>query len=356
MRPVYKNSFSLLLLILMTSACNSTGFTASQSDVKLEVAEKEVPPPTPAATFTPEIATVDQLIEAYFSGEKIDVSNLSQEEWVELSVRLAEKKNADRGVNVLIYDNGSGNPVFLDPSQNNMMVEYDGIANLDKTIEMFVPIAGRDAEGNLQFEVDGQLVSIGASAGVDWTMRVTEYGDPRIDWPLEEVQSHGMTNLEQVMQSEVYNEIIIPAILLKKNLGQLQVIGVPTRRSTFSFLVPETDIGGQPLLARKIIVAGAPTFRLYEEGSDLDAYNVGLEIKPGDGLSEILEALNENWTYYLGLINQDYIYGVLNPHYLIYYQGLVSSSDSAAVCLGEKRNDQDMLSLAIPRIIKARVK
>ncbi len=356
MRPVNKIGISLLLLILITSACTASEITANQSVAKVETAEKEVPPPTPTATFTPEIASVENLYNRYFAGEEIDVSQLSEEEWVELSIKLTEKKNADRGVNVLIYDFGNGKPTFIDPNKDNMMVEYDGNANLDKTIEMFVPIAGYDEQGNLQFEVDGELITIGASAGVDWNMQITEYKDPRIDWPIEEIKSHGMTNLEKSMQLEVYNEIIIPAILLNKNLGQLQITGVPMRQSTLSFLIPETDVGNHPLYARKIITVSEPSFRLYEEGSDLDVQTGGVEIKPGDGFSKVLEALNENWTYYLGLIDQDYIYGVLNQHYLINYQGLIPSSDSAAVCLGEKHNDKDMLSLAIPQIIKAKVK
>lgn len=356
MRPVNKISLSLVLFILITSACSSSGLTASPSDVKVEAAEKEVPPPTPAATFTPEIASVENLYNRYFAGEKIDVSNLSEEEWVELSIKLTEKKNNDRGVNVLIYDFGNGKPTFIDPSRNNMMVEYDGVANLDKTIEMFIPIAGRDEQGNLQFEVDGQLVTIGASAGVDWTMQVTEYGDSRIDWPREEINSLGMTSLEMSLQKKERNGNYIPAILLEKKLGQLQITPVPTRRSTLSFLVPETDASGQPLYARRVIVVGGPTFRLYEEGSDLFAGTTGTEMSPGQGWNRMLSALNENWVYYLGLINQDYIYGELNPEYLINYQGLIPSSDSVAVLFGEKHNDKDMLSLAIPQIIKAKVK
>jgi hypothetical protein len=345
---IRKLNFVLLLLGLFSS-CNQVGAVES-------VTATIAPTVTTAPTPTQEVDAVEDLYDRYFAGEKIDVSQLSEEEWVELSVKLAEKKNADRGVNVLVYDYGQEKPTFIDPNQDNMMVEYDRVPSLDKTIEMFVPIAGRDEQGNLQFEVDGELVSIGASAGVDWAMRVTEYGDPRIEWPIEEIKSHGMTNLEYWLQKEENRSIFIPAILLKKDLGQLQITPVPTRRSTLSFLVPETDVGGQPLYARKIIVVGGPTIKLYEEGSDLQSRTPSIEMKPGQEWEPTLENLNENWVYYLGSMSQDYIYGVLNPEYLINYQGLVSSGDSVAVCLGEKHNDQDMLSLAIPGIIKAKVK
>jgi hypothetical protein len=344
-----KRAFAIFTIIFLFFSCSQP--------TAVEVATATIAPTeTTAPTPTQEVVTVEALYDQYFSGEKIDVSKLSEDEWVELSVKLAEKKNADRGVNVLVYDNGSGNPAFIDPSKDNVMVEYDGVSNLDKTIEMFVPIAGKDEQGNLQFEVDGELVSIGASAGVDWDMRVTEYGDPRIDWPIEEVRSHGMTNIEASMQSEKYNIIIIPAILLDKNLGQLQITPVPTRRSTLSFLIPETDAKGQALYARKIIVVSGPSFSLHEEGTDLNLSSPIVEMKPGQGWHEILPTLNENWTYYLGFLDQNYTYGVLNKEYLINYQGLVSSSDSGAVCLGEKQNDQDMLSLASALIIKAKVK
>ncbi|MBM3138544.1 MAG: hypothetical protein FJZ98_10205 [Chloroflexi bacterium] len=345
-----KRVFATFTIILVLSSCR-------QPDA-VELATATIASTvTTAPTATQEIVTVETLYNQYFAGKKIDVSKLSEDEWVELSVKLAEKKNADRGVNVLVYDYGQEKPTFIDPNQDNMMVEYDGVPSLDKTIEMFVPIAGKDEQGNLQFEVDGQMVTIGASAGVDWDMRVSEYGDPRIDWPIEEIKSHGMTNLEYSLQTEEYNKIFIPAVLLEKNLGQLQITGVPTRRSTLSFLIPETDVGGQPLLARKIIVVGGPSFRLYEEGSDLDFRSPPMEMKPGQGWHNILPNLNENWTYYLALIDdQDFIYGNLNPEHLINYQGLISSGDSAAVYLGEKHNDKDMLSLAITQIIKAKVK
>jgi hypothetical protein len=158
------------------------------------------------------------------------------------------------------------------------------------------------------------------------------------------------------MECDILKFNTTPAILLKKKLGQLQITPVPTRRSTLSFLVPETDVDGQPLYARKIIVVGGPTIKLYEERSDLYSKSPNIEIKPGWEWEPLLSNLNENWVYYLGLVNQDYVYGDLNPEYLINYQGLVSSSDSVAVCLGEKHNDQDMLSLATPGIIKAKVK
>jgi hypothetical protein len=342
----------LIILVILFSACSPAAAAPTQPTSAPQATEPVIPPPT----LPPAVLTVDQKVDAYLNGTIDDIGDLSSQELAEFSNKVTERKNADRGVNVLIYDNGSGNPVFIDPHQNNMMVEYDGVANLDKTIEMFLPIAGKDEQGNLQFEVDGQLVTIGASAGVDWDMRVTEYGDPRIEWPIEEINSLGITNLEMSIQIKENNRNYIPAILLKKNLGQIQITGVPTRRSTLSFLVPETDANGKPLYARKIIVVGGPTIKLYEEGSDLYSKSPSIEMKPGKEWEGLLSNLNENWVYYLGLINQDHVYGDLNPEYLINYQGLVSSSDSVAVCLGEKHNDKDMLSLAIPQIIKAKVK
>jgi hypothetical protein len=297
---IRKLNFVLLLLGLFSS-CNQVGAVES-------VTATIAPTVTTAPTPTQEVDAVEDLYDRYFAGEKIDVSQLSEEEWVELSVKLAEKKNADRGVNVLVYDNGSGNPAFIDPSKDNMMTEYDGVANLDKTIEMFVPIAGKDEQGNLQFEVDGELVSIGASAGVDWNMRVTEYGDPRIDWPIEEIGSDGETRIKRLTQIEEFNTIFIPAILLDKNLGQLQITPVPTCRSTLSFLIPETDTTGQPLYARKVIVVGGPSIGLCEEGSNLNFTGPTVEMKPGQGWHKILPALNENWIYYLGLFNQDLLW------------------------------------------------
>jgi hypothetical protein len=349
----------LMILVILFSACSPAAAASTQPTSAPQATEPVIPPPTPAPTLPPAVLTVDQKVEAYLNGKIDDIGDLSSQELAEFSNKVTERKNADRGVNVLIYDNGSGNPVFIDPSKGNMMVEYDGVANLDKTIEMFVPIAGKDEQGNLQFEVDGQLVTIGASAGVDWDMRVTEYGDQRIEWPIEEIKSHGMTNIEKGLETNEPSKkkVIIPTILLKKNLGQLQITGVPTLRSTLSFLIPETDAEGQPLYARKIIVVGGPTFSLYEEGSDFNTRTSAVEPEHGLGFSQALKFLNENWTYYLGpTLDQDYIYGGLNKEYLYNYKGLISSSDSMPILLGEKHNDKDMLSLANTLIIKAKVK
>jgi hypothetical protein len=82
-------------------------------------------------------------------------------------------------------------------------------------------------------------------------MGVIEYGDLRIDWLIEEIKFHGMTNLEKSLQSEEYNKFFILAILLEKFLGQLHITNVPTRWSTLSFLIPETDASGHSPYAKK---------------------------------------------------------------------------------------------------------
>ena len=236
-----------------------------------EVVVEVTPSIAPTETAQP-MDPIEDLLSRYLAGEDIDVSILTQEEFVELSAKLVEKKNAERGINVLIFDNGTGNPAFIDPNHDNRMIEYDGNADLYKTIEMFVPIAGYDEAGNLQFEVGGQIVTIGASAGVEWGAQITEYGDSRIDWPVgTDVGSSGKTIPEKSMTNEKHPTVILPAVLLNKNLGQIYVTGPQsTLRSTFRFLVPEADSAGHPLYAREVLVTGGPIFRLYEEDSDLE--------------------------------------------------------------------------------------
>lgn len=394
MKPQLKMELSLTMLMALLSACSP------------KAAYAEVPPPTPAPTLAADVEpdtadqkveavsneeaqagevvvidtgeevdgsrqwttdlaqavqvetvnVIDQLVEAYLSGEIDNVGDLSSAELAEFSKKVTEKKNADRGINVLIFDDGSGNPAFIDPNHDNKMMEYDGNAGLAKTIEMFVPIAGYDEAGNLQFEVDGQIVTTGASAGVKWGAPITEYGDPRIEWPVgtDVSKMDGLTTPERVMGDREYTSILIPAVLLEKNLGQIYVTGQrPIMRSTFRFLVPETDSAGHPLYAREVLVTGGVIFRLYEEGSDLEIPTSGREL---DTNSNFYKNLTENWTYYFGsYTNQKKLYG-LNNESLDNYQGLVNLENTASVLSGEQINEKDMLVSATSMIIKAKVK
>ena len=367
----YKYLSATVILSMALSACSainrSKEFETGQAEspaasavmpdsVSDNEAVVEVTPSVVATETAQPMDFVEELLSRYLAGEHIDVSTLTQEEFIEFSAKLAEEKNEARGINPIIFDDGTGNPAFFDPNNDNRMMEYDGNADLAKTIEMFVPIAGYDEQGNLQFEVDGQLVTIGASAGVKWGEPITEYGDPRIEWPIGTNISpdDGMTRPERAMKNEAYPSDVIPAILLDKNMGQIYVAGpYLTIRSTFRFLVPEVDSAGHPLYARKILVTGGPTFDLYEEDSNLEIPTGALEL---DIYDAFYKNLTENWTYYLGWIkDQNYIYG-LNSENLDNYIGLVSVEDTTPVLLGEKQNDQDLLSVATTMIIKAKVK
>ena len=102
----------------------------------------------------------------YFAGESIDVSNLDADEFTEFSALLAEKKNAERGINPIIFNNEA----YISP-ETYRMTPYDGHPDQNETIEMYLPIADNDSEGNLQIvNHDGAIVTIDNSADVDWSM------------------------------------------------------------------------------------------------------------------------------------------------------------------------------------------
>lgn len=367
----YKYLSATVILSMALSACSainrSKEFETGQAESPAATAVMpdsvsddeiviEVEPSVVATEIAQPIDPVEDLLSRYLAGEDIDVSILTQEEFVELSAKLAEKKNAERGINVLIFDDGSSNPAFIDPNHDNRMMEYDGNADLYKTIEMFVPIAGYDEKGNIQFEVDGQLVTIGASAGVKWGEQITEYGDPKIEWPTTDfVDGTTVTRPERILSDKESPITMMPVIMLKRNIGQIYVTGPQSiMKSTFSFFVPITDSSGHLLYAREVLVTGAPSFRLYKEGSDLEIPTSFTELNTED---DFYKNLTENWAYYIAWKkDQDYIYGELNDVHLDHYQGLVSTTDTTSVLLGEKQNDQDMLSVATYMIIKAKEK
>ena len=71
---------------------------------------------------------------------------------------------------------------YIDPSDYKLK-DYDDHPDMNETIQMYVPIAGKDEQGNLQFESNGELVTIPGSANVDWNMQISDPYDTRIDWP-----------------------------------------------------------------------------------------------------------------------------------------------------------------------------
>lgn len=359
---VYKITAAMTILSMAFSACSamnnreieigqvgSAAATASLPNTESNNnAGVEV---TPSATATETVAVdpVDALYDQYFAGEKIDVSKLSEDEWVELSIKLAEKKNADRGVNPIIYNNEA----YINPD-NYMMMNYDGHPDMNETIEMFLPIAGKDENGNLQFENKGEIITIPGSANIDWNMQISEPGDPRLNWPTtEKNKDDGLTNIEYALVSIKKMGgalILIPMILWDKNPGQIYIGGAnAVMQSTFRFLSIETDQSNQPLLARIVLVYGGLSFNLAKEGSDFQARST---IREFDELSPFQNHLEEKRIYYVGgNINQESQYKKNNMS-RDGYKGIIKLNDTYPVLTDNVKNDKDMLVLAASWLVQ----
>ena len=115
-------------------------------------------------------------------------------------------------------------------------MNYDGHPDMDETIQMFVPIAGKDEQGNLQFEVDGQIVTIPGSADEDWNMVISDPDDTKIDWPQTKIsESTGTTTSKR--QVGHFGVVLTPMVLLDKNFGQFYLAGQQSlMQSTLRFL------------------------------------------------------------------------------------------------------------------------
>ena len=211
-----------------------------------------------------------------------------------LGSQLVEWRNAERGINPIIYNNEA----YISPA-NYMMMNYDGHPDQNVTIEMYLPIAGKDGDGNLQIvNHEGEIVTIENSADVDWNMVVTDPNDPRIEWPKTKVLESGYVEAQYRVYHPENPTNLIPAILLDNRMGQLFLQGnQPAVVPSLRFLLIETDNANNPILAREIINMGGPKFNLFEEGSSLDEESEIIAIPTSNAFFDNLQV---NYVYYIG--------------------------------------------------------
>lgn len=302
---------------------------------------------TPAPTETQAVSQVDQLLTSYLAGESVDVSILSPSEFREFSTQLAEKRNAERGINPIIYNNEA----YISPD-NYMMMNYDGHPDMNETIQMYLPIAGKDGEGNLQIiNHDGEIVTIENSADVDWNMRVTDPHDTRINWPTTKILESGFVEAQYRIYSPKNPSSLMPAILLDKNFGNIFLEGEESDMEVnYRFIVIETDEGNNPIVAREIMVIAMPTFNLYAENSPLK--ELGSPWKETE-YSSFYKNLEINNVYYIGgPINQDKAYLEVkkrNPHN---YSGIIYGNDAYSILNNQSEDNENMIVLATSMFIK----
>ena len=329
----------LCIIILLSSF--STG--CSQNGALALATEAIAPTATTAPTATQAVDAVEQLLASYLAGESIDVSNLSPAEFRKFSTKLAEKRNAERGINPIIYNNEA----YISPD-NYMMMNYDGHPDQNETIQMYLPVVGKDSAGNLQIlNQDGQTITIAHSADVDWNMVVTDPHDPRIDWPNLPINSFsGLTLTEYILSDTIKGgnkSFIIPTILLDKTKGQIFMEGrgkgmIPN----FRFLtVADIDENGMPISFRLSLLILNST-GLTMEDSDFLA-SAGLTVFDHESF---FVNLQENSVYYMGIHqDQDAVWDKNYNTSMIAYEGLITDNKIISILTHQTENWRDMMLL-----------
>lgn len=332
-----KRVFAIFPIIFLLSSCSQAG--------AVELAPATIlPTVTTAPTPTQEVDQVEQLLAAHLAGESIDVSSLSAAEFKDFSTQLAEQRNDERGINPVIYNNEA----YIGPD-NYMMMDYDGHPDINETIQMYLPVVGKDSAGNLQIRTqDGQTVTIANSADVDWNMVVTDPHDPRINWPnLPNYAPDGSSLTEYLLSGKLktgWTFFITPSILLDKTMGQIFMPGRGKGLvSLFRFLtVADTDANGVPILFRLSLMIPNAT-QLLEEGSDFRTNSIGLRLFENE---QFFISLQENSVYYMGICyQQDEIWELNYQTSMDAYQGLITGNEIPSILTHQGGNTQDIMLL-----------
>ena len=330
----------MLILTILTSCTNSSGVVSKTS----EPAFTEW---TSAPTATMTISVVERLLAAHLAGESIDVSQLSPAEFGAFSTQLADKRNAERGINPIIYNNEA----FISP-ETYRMTPYDGHPDQNETIQMYLPVVGKDSAGNLQIlNQDGQTITITNSADVDWNMVVTDPNDPRIDWPTTKVLDSGFVEAQYRVYYPENPTNLLPAILLDNSSGNIFLEGEKQDLEVnYRFVIIETDDQKNPILVREILVIGSPTFNLYAEGTPIKEIGSPWNEKE---YSSFYKNLEINHVYYIGgQSDQDRAYLEIKKCSPQNYSGIIVGNDVYAIFLNQLKNDNDMIVLAASVFLK----
>ena len=344
-------------MILLSLAACSLSVATTQPISAPQSTESEVPPPTPAPTYTPAVLTVDQKVDAYLNGEIDDVGDLNAEDLTQFSINLVEKLSAQRGAAPNIYNNEA----YLAPDTFQMRKVEDGTTAEQQTIEMFVPIS-KDAEGNLMVkDPNGEWVTIQNSAGFkDWNAVISSADDPRFELPTY-ITSEGKNGIAKLLgdinpnTGEQYVNLV-PMLIWNKSLGQIYLEGANGHGSRtnniLTFLKIETDQAGHPIYGRPILGIQI-TSRMYTEGSDTFVGTSGM-IREEDPLWRELRPDR----IYFAMVDTDQqdtldngIFASLNN-----WTGFVSPRKSFEVLTGENSNNKDMLLIVFGNLIAKKKK
>jgi hypothetical protein len=233
-----------------------------------------------------------------------------------------------------------------------MMMNYDGHPDMNETIQMYLPVAGKDAAGNLLImNHDGEIVTIENSVDVDWNIIVTDPNDPRIDWPTTKVLDSGFVEAQYRVHHQDNPTNLIPAILLDNSFGNIFLEGEKQDvEVNYRFVIIETDAKNHPILAREIMVISMPYFNLYAEGTPLKEIGSPWREKEYSSFSENLEI---NHVYYIGgPTDQNAAYSEIKKCSPQNYDGIIAGNDVYSILNNQLENHNDMIVLATSMFLK----
>lgn len=329
-----------------------------------------LPHSTPTVTLTPtelpiEAMNAEQLLEKYLVLDgQLDTSTFTNEQRIGFSEALARYRNKQRGANPAVYNKEA----YIDPNTYKMLKINDGRTKQEQTIQIFLPVS-QDAEGNLLVKLKEEWTTIADSKDADWNMIVSDKDDPRINFPNTKIGPDGLPHIQALLSrndKEEYKDrgrlVFVPIIFFDKNFGGVFLEGKsPRTYSSFRIATIETDISGNPIIARLSIIIWEPRLYLFEEGTEIDLFsdslregiNIYLENPANKEIIDFWENLEENQTYYMGLYeNQSFtfehsIFANLNG-----WQGLAPLEQSSQILTHQIKDDKDLLLLKVGTFLK----
>lgn len=302
------------------------------------------PAPTTTPTFSPtptdvplEALPVDKIVQKYLAGEIDDVSSLSSEQHAAFSAALAEKRNAEAGINFVSFTYLNDEEYFLKPKTlqpEKMPANPSDEFRQENSFTIYSEVKF-DPQGNVMFPYNGEWRTVPNSAGFDFSMEITDPNDPRIEFPkthlITEGEFAGLTALQRGLVREEFGGTckIKPGVPLKDALGEIifKAGKAFKRMSTFPLVTFETDSQGKPTLAKVSLVIAAGGYGLSEEGAETEVRGRSFM----EDFETFWTTLEDGQIYYLAIAN--------DPQATIDYASHMSDENIEGITLSQTGND-----------------
>jgi hypothetical protein len=314
------------------------------------------PAPTITPTFSPtptdvplEALPVDKIVQKYLAGEIDDVSSLSSEQHAALSAALAEKRNAEAGINFVSFTYLNDEEYFLNPKTlqpEKMPANPSDEFRQENSFTIYSEVKF-DAQGNVMFPYNGEWRTVPNSAGFDFSMEITDPNHPivtSIDMPkITEGEFAGMTPLQRNLIQEESGgpNTFRPGVTIKDGPGEIIFKSGEAFRIVpiFPLVTFETDNAGKEVLAKISLIMPSGVFSLYEEGE-------GTVVKATSRMEEygdFWKSLKDNQIYYIAMSN--------DPKAKIGYASHISAENIQGISLGNT-NSNDVSVVVASSFIK----